>query len=83
MIAAESCPDRLAHHITPMTLHHTDLEPVNYFYKQPLSDSKVRGNYKSCYNNFGFQIGFYDKDYFIKFCFFPELHGNGALKNCH
>ena len=40
MIAAESCPDRLAHHITPMTLNHTDFEPTN-FYKEPFSNAKV------------------------------------------
>ena len=41
MIAAESCPDRLAHHITPMTLNHTDFEPTNSFYKEPVSNFKV------------------------------------------
>ena len=32
MIAAEMCPDRLAHHITPMTLYHTDLGAANYIF---------------------------------------------------
>ena len=41
MIAAESCPDRLAHHITPMTLNHTDFEPTNSSYKEPFLNAKV------------------------------------------
>ena len=41
MIAAESCPDRLAHHITPMTLNHTDFEPTKSFYKESVSKAKI------------------------------------------